>query len=148
MSKLEIISELLVNELTDFEKDVNRLEDSIAKAENLQVKFDTKPLEGLISKLQKYGRQEEHSRNEYLQHIQSSLEQAKIYPNWAVITFIVTWTFALGAIFYIYLQASNLEQNKRDAYQLGIQENQQFLIKFFDENPNIRKEYQKWMKNN
>ena len=72
---------------------------------------------------------------------------AKIYPKWAVITFIVTWTFALGAIFYFYLQSSNIEQKTQDAYQLGIQENQKYLNEFLDENPRIRKEYENWIKN-
>lgn len=148
MNKLETITQLLVNELADFEKNVQQLGDQMERAESLRVKFDVSPIKSLISQLEEYGRRETDKRDQYLNHLERNLKQAKIYPKWAVITFMVTWTFALGAIFYIYLQASNLEQNKRDAYQLGIQENQQFLIKFFDENPNIRKEYEKWMKNN
>ncbi|WP_036380799.1 DUF6730 family protein [Muricauda sp. MAR_2010_75] len=148
MNKLETITQLLVNELTDFDKNVQQLSDQMERAESLRIKFDLSPIKGLISQLEELGRHETERREQYLDRLERNLEQAKIYPKWAVITFMVTWTFALGAIFYIYLQASNLEQNKRDAYQLGIQENQQFLIKFFDDNPKIRKEYEKWMKNN
>lgn len=148
MNKFETITQLLVNELADFEKNVQQLGNQMERAESLRVKFDLSPIKGLISQLEEFGRRETEKREQYLDRLERNLEQAKIYPKWAVITFMVTWTFALGAIFYIYLQTSNLEQNKRDAYQLGIQENQQFLIKFFDDNPKIRKEYEKWMKNN
>ncbi|WP_289037700.1 DUF6730 family protein [uncultured Zobellia sp.] len=144
MSKLEIISELLVNELTDFEKDVNRLEDSIAKAENLQVKFDTKPLEGLISKLQKYGRQEEHSRNEYLQHIQSSLEQAKIYPNWAVVSFFALVVFSCVLSFYTYSVKTNAVENEKAAYKRGEMAATEYINLYLSENPKALESYKKW----
>ncbi len=144
MSKLEMLSELLVNELTDFEKDVNRLEDSITEAKSLKVKFDTKPVEGLISKLQNYGRQEERSRQQYLQNLQSSLAQAKIYPNWAVISFfvLVVLTSILG--FYTYTMKSVAIENEKTAYAKGEAAATEYINLYLSENPKALENYKKW----
>ena len=144
MSKLEMISELLVNELTDFEKDVNRLEDSITKAENMQVKFDIKPVEGLISKLQNYGRQEENSRHEYLQSLQVSLKQAKIYPNWAVISFFMLVVLSCALCFYTYTIKSNATENEKAAYEKGETAATEYINLYLRENPKALERYKKW----
>lgn len=144
MSKLELISELLVNELTDFEKDVNRLEDSIVRAENLQVKFDTKPVEGLISQLQNYGRQEENSRLEYLQSLQLSLNQAKIYPNWAVISFFALVVLSCVLCFYTYTVKTNAFENERVAYTKGETSATEYINLYLSENPQALESYKKW----
>ena len=144
MSKLEMLSELLVNELTDFEKDVNRLEDSITKAENLQVKFDTEPVEGLVSKLQNYGRQEEHSRREYLQNLQSSLAQAKIYPKWAVISFFVLVILSCVLSFYTYTVKSDAIEKEKAAYAKGEAAASEYINLYLSENPNALESYKKW----
>ena len=144
MSKLEMISELLVNELTDFEKDVNRLEDSITKAENMQVKFDIKPVEGLISKLQNYGRQEENSRNEYLRSLQLSLNQAKIYPSWAVISFFVLVVLSCLLSFYSYTVKSDATENEKAAYAKGETAATEYINLYLSENPKALDSYKKW----
>jgi len=144
MSKLEMISELLVNELTDFEKNVTRLEDSVTKAENLQVKFDTEPVEGLISKLQNYGRQEESSRLEYLQSLQLGLKQAKIYPNWAVISFFVLVVLSSVLCFYTYTIKSNAVENEEVAYAKGEMAATEYINLYLSENPKALERYKKW----
>ncbi len=144
MSKLEMLSELLVNELTDFEKDVNRLEDSITKAENLQVKFDTEPVEGLISKLQNYGRQEEHSRQQYLQNLQSSLAQAKIYPNWAVISFFVLLVLSCLLSIYTYTLKSDAIEKEKVAYAKGEAAASEYINLYLSENPKALEQYKRW----
>ena len=144
MSKLEMLSELLVNELTDFEKDVSRLEDSITKAENLQVKFDTEPVEGLISKLQNYGRQEEHSRQQYLQNLQSSLADAKIYPKWAVISFFVLVILSCVLSFYTYTVKSDAIEKEKAAYAKGEAAASEYINLYLSENPKALESYKKW----
>jgi len=144
MSKLEMISELLVNELTDFEKDVNRLEDSIIRAENLQVKFDTKPVEGLVDKLENYGREEEAYRRQYLNNLEHSLKQAKIYPNWAVITFFVMVVLSCFMSFYVYQTKSKVDENLRAAYAEGESDANEYINLYLSENPKALEQYKKW----
>jgi hypothetical protein len=146
MSKLEIISELLVNELTDFEKDVTRLEKSIIKAETLQVNFDIKPVEGLIDRLQSYGKQEEQSRNKYLRNLQQNLEQAKIYPNWAVICFIILVVLNCLLCFFAYNVKSEAVKSEKESYNQGVNAYRGYINTFFTEHPKVQKEFVAWEK--
>ena len=54
MNKLETITQLLVNELTDFEANVKRLENGLQRAEDLRVKFDLAPIDNLVSELKSF----------------------------------------------------------------------------------------------
>lgn len=147
MSKLEIICELLVNELTDFEKDVNRLTESIAKAENLQVKFDTKPLEGLLDQLQALGKEEEVARMNYLRDFQQKLDGAKIYPSWAVISFSVMIALCCLLSFSIYKIKSEAQKNEKTAYANGEKAATEYINLYLRENPKALESYKKWAEN-
>lgn len=144
MSKLELISELLVNELTDFEKDVTRLEESIAKAEILQVTFNVKPVEGLISRLEDYASQEDVLRRNYLSNLQQNLEKAKIYPSWAVISFFVLVVLSCFLSFYAYQIKTNATENEKAAYANGEADAMGYINLYLSENPKALKEYKKW----
>lgn len=147
MNKLETITELLVNELTDFEKNVAQLSSQIGKAESLRVKFDVAPIKGLISELEEFGRQETEKRNRYLERLQHNLKQAKIYPKWAVITFIATLLLAFGALFFAYYKTTQLDSVKEQAFQRGISAYQAHISDFFETNPASKKDYENWSKN-
>ncbi|WP_136468907.1 DUF6730 family protein [Flagellimonas onchidii] len=131
MNKLETITELLVNELTDFEKNVNQLSSQIDKVESLRVKFDVSPIKGLISQLEEFGRQETEKRNRFLELFQYNLKQAKIYPKWAVITFIISLLLAFGAFFFGYYQTTQLDAAKEQSFQNGISAYQAHTNDFF-----------------
>ena len=90
MNKLETITQLLVNELTDFEANVKRLENGLQRAEDLRVKFDLAPIDNLVSELKSFQQKETEDREAYVIKLDRKLENAKIYPKWAVITFIIT----------------------------------------------------------
>ena len=145
MNKLETITELLVNELADFEKNLQQLGHQMERAESLRIKFDLSPIKGLISQLEELGRRETERREQYLNRLERNLKQAKIYPKWAVISFVISWTFALIASFYVYLQLSKVEMEKQEAYELGIQAHQDYINEFFDIHQNSKKEYQTWL---
>jgi predicted PurR-regulated permease PerM len=144
MSKLELISELLVNELTDFEKDVTRLEESISKAEILQVTFNVKPVEGLISRLEDYASQEDVLRRNYLRNLQQNLEKAKIYPSWAVISFFVLVLLSCFLSFYVYQTKSELNEKVKAAYTKGESAANEYINLYLSENPKALEQYKKW----
>lgn len=144
MSKLEMISELLVNELTDFEKDVNRLEESIIRAENLKVKFDTKPVEGLVTELKSYGREEKTSRMQYLSNLEHSLKQAKIYPTWAVISFFIMAVLSCFMGFYVYQTKMESNEKVNAAYIKGESAATEYINLYLSDNPKALEQYKKW----
>jgi hypothetical protein len=145
MNKLETITQLLVNELADFEKNVQQLGNQIERAESLRVKFDVSPIKSLISQLEEFGRRETDKRDQYLNHLERNLKQAKIYPKWAVITFMVFFGFSLCTGFYTYLVKSNLSVEKEAAYQRGVDDYSSYIDSFFIENPDSQRKYQLWL---
>lgn len=147
MNKLETITELLVNELTDFEKNVTQLSSQIDKAESLRVKFDVLPIKGLISQLEEFGRQETEKRNQYLERLQHNIKQAKIYPKWAVITFISTLIISFGGILYGYVQNQSIAAKEKEAYNQGLEAYGHYMNGFFEENPKSHIAFKKWKEN-
>lgn len=145
MSKLETITQLLVNELADFEKNVQRLGDQMERAESLRIKFDLSPIKGLISQLEEFGRRETEKREQYVVRLERNIQQAKIYPKWAVITFMVFFGISLCAGFYTYLVKSNLSVEKEAAYQRGVDDYSSYIDSFFIENPDSQRKYQLWL---
>ncbi len=139
-----MISELLVNELTDFEKDVTRLEKSINKAETLQVKFDVTPVEGLINQLQSFSSAEELKRNDYLHSLEQNLEKAKIYPTWAIVSFFIVVLFSCFLSFYVYKVKLESIENEKIAYKKGEETATEYINLYLSENPRALENYKKW----
>ncbi len=86
MTKLEQLSELLVSEISQFEKTVERLE----KIQKQQIGIDSSNLENALRK------QNEKMENSLTHHRQEmktlgyELRQTKAYPVWAICVFIVS----------------------------------------------------------
>ncbi len=144
MNKLETITELLINELADFEKNVQQLGDQIERAESLRIKFDLSPIKGLISQLEELGRRETERREQYLDRLQRNLQQAKIYPKWAVITFMVFFGISLSTGFYAYNLKSDMENEKNEAFLQGERNGIMHLEQFLKETPGATKLYDQW----
>ena len=147
MNKLETLTELLVNELTDFESNVHRLENSLEKAENLKVRFDLVPVQNFIKQLDSFQKTENSNRNEYVDRLSQKLKQAKIYPKWAVITFISALIISFGGILYGYVQNQSIAGKEKEAYNQGLEAYGNYMNNFFEENPKSRAAFKNWKKN-
>ena len=119
MNKLETITQLLVNELADFEKNVQQL-------------------------LEEFGRRETERREHYLNRLERNLQQAKIYPKWAVITFMVFFGISLSTVFYAYNLKSVMENEKNEAFLQGERKGIMHLEQFLNETPSATKLYDEW----
>ncbi|TMU54573.1 DUF6730 family protein [Flagellimonas algicola] len=148
MNKLETITQLLVNELTDFEANVKRLENGLQRAEDLRVKFDLAPIDNLVSELKSFQQKETEDREAYVNKLDRKLENAKIHPKWAVITFICSMVVSTGSILFGYIQYQSNQDIKKEAYNQGIEAYQAHLNTFFEEHPKTYEVYNNWNKNN
>ncbi|MEM9078617.1 MAG: DUF6730 family protein [Bacteroidota bacterium] len=146
MNKLETITQLLVNELTDFEANVKRLENGLQRAEDLRVKFDLTPIDNLVSELKSFQQKETADREAYVTRLDRKLENAKIYPKWAVITFISSMVVSIGSILFGYAQYESNQDIKKEAYNQGIEAYQTHLDTFFEEHPKTFEVYSDWNK--
>lgn len=86
MAKLEELSELLVSEIRDFEEAVKRLE----KIQEAKITIDLIELRSVLSNHEKVLKNQNATVQETYSKFANLMKEAKIYPKWAVILFIVS----------------------------------------------------------
>jgi len=144
MNKLETLTELLVNELTSFGEDVQKLKKELDRAEHLKVKFDVAPIEHFIKHLDSFQTRETQNRVAYESRLGKKIENAKIYPKWAVITFIAANVISFGAIFFGYQKHIAAEEMENIAYENGKTAATEYINLYLSENPKALEQYKKW----
>lgn len=97
MAKLEELSELLVSEIRDFEETVKRLE----KIQDAKISIDLIELKSVLSNHEMVLKNQNSNAQETYNKFANLLKEAKIYPKWAVILFIVS--LVLNCIIILYL---------------------------------------------
>lgn len=103
MSKIEEISEILVNEINDFNKGISKLEAISYKINTTKVGIDLKEYKSIIEAHQQKMTETIKSQERFLNRFENLLKKAKIYPNWAVIVFILSLLISFGSLFYVYV---------------------------------------------
>lgn len=83
MTKLEELSELLVSEIAEFEKSVEKLQ----KIQEHKIRIDSRALETTIKLQQENLEKALFSHKQEMNNLGYKLEKAKAYPVWALIVF-------------------------------------------------------------
>lgn len=99
MAKAEELMALMVEE-------INRYEQLVRKMENLQQQKLEIDVSGMENYLKKHEAQLEHHRKTldlFTQKMKKLMEDANIYPKWAVIVFIVSLILNCGLLFYLFI---------------------------------------------
>jgi len=99
MAKLEELSELLVSEIRDFEEAVKRLE----KIGEAKISIDLTELKSVLSNNEMVLKNQNADVQGTYNKFANSLKEAKIYPKWAVILFIVSLVLNCIIISYLFL---------------------------------------------
>jgi hypothetical protein len=144
MNKLETITELLVNELSTFSEDVQKLKKELDRAETIKVQFNVEPIENSILQLGELQQSANLDSEKYYTRLSKKIRQAKIYPKWAVIGFIVAVLISFGALFFSYHKHLTALENEKTAYEKGKNEATEYISLYFSENPSALKSYKKW----
>jgi len=97
MAKLEELSELLVSEIRDFEEAVKRLE----KIREAKIGIDLTELKSVLSNHEMVLKNQNSGVQDTYRKFANLMKEAKIYPKWAVILFIVS--LVLNCIIISYL---------------------------------------------
>jgi ABC-type phosphate transport system auxiliary subunit len=93
MAKLEQLSELLISEISQFEKTVERLE----KIQQEKIGIDSAAFEKLLLKHQEKLEKGLSDHSMDMKDLGAKLEEAKAYPIWALIVFVIS--IVLNGIF-------------------------------------------------
>ncbi|MCK0157242.1 hypothetical protein MWU65_08650 [Cellulophaga sp. F20128] len=103
MTKLEELTALVVNELNDFKTGIEKLEKINRALIDTKIKMDLTEYKSMIETQQ----QEMTSHKEFMKSFENRFNnktnQAKIYPTWAVVVFIVSLVFSFASLSYIIL---------------------------------------------
>lgn len=86
MTKLEELSELLVSEIEQFEKTVEKLQ----KIQEQKITINSSKLESIIREHHENYKIEFASHKRIMETFGRKLERSKAYPLWALITFMIS----------------------------------------------------------
>jgi len=89
MTKLEELTALLVNEINDFNKGVEKLKKISEQISATKIKMDVSEYKSIIEVHQKQMAIHKDTLERFESRFNAKIEQAEIYPTWAVVVFIV-----------------------------------------------------------
>ena len=95
MTKLEELTALLVNEINDFKNGVDKLEKINDQLNDTKIKMDLSEYKTIIFSHQKEMASHLKAIERFENRFNNKINQAKIYPNWAVVVFIVSFLFGI-----------------------------------------------------
>ena len=148
MAKLDEIAELLTEEINGFEKSIDRLEKVHENLQNLPLKADTSELNAL---LKEYGNNQKNNIEEQqrlMERILHKVERSVLLPSWAIkLTWGLLITVLLVLGFSIY-QVSRMSKKEEAAYIKGQDDAIEHYGTFFEESPDAKELYQKWLEDN
>lgn len=101
MTKLEELTALLVNELTDFKNDVEKLEKINGQISHTKIKMDLAEYKTFIDSHQKQMVSCIRAMEGFEKRFENKIKKAKIYPTWAVVVFIISLVLGVGALIFI-----------------------------------------------
>ncbi|CAH8286996.1 hypothetical protein EV196_10994 [Mariniflexile fucanivorans] len=101
MTKLEELTALLVNEINDFNKGVEKLEKISEQISATKIKMDVSEYKSIIEEHQLQMNTYKDMLERFESRFNDKINEAKIYPTWAVVVFIIGVLFGLGAILLV-----------------------------------------------
>ena len=104
MTKLEELTALLVNELNDFNKGIERLEKISKQLNDLKIKMDVTEYKNIIKEHQKEMASHLNRIDSFESRFNDKIGQAKMYPTWAVVVFIVSLVFGMSFCFLCFFR--------------------------------------------
>nr|WP_293295109.1 DUF6730 family protein [Allomuricauda sp.] len=145
MAKLDEIAELLTEEINGFEKSIGRLEKVHEDFKNLPLRPDTSQLNAL---LKEYGNNQNNNIKEQqrlMERILHKVERSVLLPSWAIkLTWGLLVTVLLVLGFSIY-QVSRISKKEVAAFIKGQDDAIEHYGTFFEESPEAKELYQKWL---
>jgi len=98
MTKLEELTALLVNEINDFKNGVDKLEKINGHLKDTKIKMDLTKYKAMIEKHEQKMASHTKAIERFESRFNNKIKQAKIYPTWAVVVFIIAIVFSFGVI--------------------------------------------------
>ncbi|WP_416441371.1 DUF6730 family protein [Leeuwenhoekiella sp. A16] len=104
MTKLELISELLVEELHSFKEEVDRLENIEKSLKSTAIKADSTQIEKLIKEHLRKLHIDQTAQQENRKEILNRIKHSRTIPNWLIILALLLFLSQAFAIVYLLLR--------------------------------------------
>lgn len=140
MSKLETITEMIVNEMERFEKNVGTMQNLLDKIVSTKVEFNLRPMEEKLKEFERLVASEQWKREEFLKKFQKQEGYDRL-RNGILLGMVI---FAIVAALLAYGTANNITTTYKEGREQGIQDYQRYMESFFDENPKVKQIYEGW----
>ena len=144
MTKLEELTELLVNEINDFNKGITKLEKINDQISTTKIRLDVTEYKSIIENHEQKMNDQVKSQERFESWFNTLLKTAKIYPNWAVIVFIISLLFGIVSFVYSYNIKQNVNLSEKEAYQQGVADSNKSIQLFFEKHPKSKQVFEKW----
>ncbi len=103
MTKLEELTALLVNEISDFKNGIDKLEKINKYLKDTKIKMDLKEYKSMIESHQQQMAFHKETLEGFENRFNNKINQAKIYPTWAVVVFFVSVLLGVILVLYVFL---------------------------------------------
>ncbi len=143
MTKIEELTELLVNEINDFNKGITKLEKINDQISTTKIRLDVTEYKSIIENHEQKMNDQIKSQERFEDRFKSLLKTAKAYPNWAVIVFILSLLFSIVSFVYSYNVKQNVNLLEKEAYQKGVVDSNNKIQLFFEKHPKSKKDFEK-----
>lgn len=140
MSKLETITEMIVNEMERFEKNVGTMQNLLDKIVSTKVEFNLRPMEEKLKEFERFTESERWKREEFLKKFQKQEGYDRL-RNGILLGMVI---FAIVVALLAYGSANNITTTYKEGREQGIQDYQRYMESFFDENPKVKQIYEGW----
>ena len=144
MTKLEELTELLVNEINDFNKGITKLEKINDQISTTKILMDVTEYKSIIENHEQKMNDQVKSQERFESWFNTLLKTAKIYPNWAVIVFLITFIFGVVSTTFIINSKLDAFSLEKEAYQKGVNDSNKSIQLFFEKHPKSKREFEKW----
>ena len=140
MSKLETITEMIVNEMERFEKNVGTMQNLLDKIVSTKVEFNLRPMEEKLKEFERLVASEQWKKEEFLKKFQKQEGYDRL-RNGILLGMVI---FAIVVALLAYGTANNITTTYKEGREQGIQDYQSYMESFFHENPKVREVYEGW----
>lgn len=103
MTRLETISQLLVEELETFKEQIDRLEKVSENLKDVRIKADSSAIEKLLSEHLKIVIERSNEQQTQLENMHKKLKSARLYPNWLIVLTLLLFLSMAFLIGYLIL---------------------------------------------
>lgn len=145
MAKVDELVALMTEEIEDFKKSVNKLEQVSTNLNQLKVEPDIKELSIILEKHLKVQNQLQSGFFKNFKTIETRYNKSEKKPLWLIISKLSLILLALLFVFYCFYKVNSIPELERESFEKGEEQVKLHFQAFFNENKDATDIYNGWL---